>query len=281
MSGVYIFGAGQKGVEVLNELKSEGVNIIGFLENDPLKHNKKVEGICILGDASYLKDNEFSKVIIASILGYRIMIEQLKRVGVTADKIETKFVEYHVRAREQFLIDYAKIWRDVPGDVAEGGVFQGEFAKQINIEFPNDPLYLFDTFTGFDERDLATEYKNSYSKGKKDDFHFTNISLVMDKMINPQNVIIKKGYFPETTLGLEGNSYKFVNLDFDLYEPILAGIKYFYPRMIPGSVILIHDYFSEGYKGVKRAVDKFNEIEPNLLIMPIGDNYSISIVKSY
>lgn len=30
MTGIYIFGAGQTGVKILNEIKDDGVNIIGF-----------------------------------------------------------------------------------------------------------------------------------------------------------------------------------------------------------------------------------------------------------
>jgi len=281
MTDIYIFGAGQTGIKILNEIKDDGVNIIGFLDNNSLKHNTKVEGLEVFGDASYIKNKQFSKIIVGSLPGYRVINEELKKMGVTEDKIDSQFVEYPVRAREQFLVDYAEIWRDISADVAEGGVFQGEFAKLINSQFSNDKLYLFDTFEGFDERDLVTEYKNNYSQEIEGHFQTTTVQLVMDKMVNSENVIVKKGYFPETTLGLEDSKYKFVNLDFDLYEPTLAGLKYFYPRMLPGSIILIHDYFNNGYKGIRKAVSEFKKIEPNLLIMPIGDNYSIGIVKSY
>src|ERR1041385_1300392 len=39
---------------------------------------------------------------------------------------------------------------NLQGDVAEVGVYKGEFAKRLNQLFPAKKLYLFDTFEGFD-----------------------------------------------------------------------------------------------------------------------------------
>jgi hypothetical protein len=43
----------------------------------------------------------------------------------------------------------------VPGNVAELGVFTGDFARMINYLFPQKRLFLYDTFTGFDARDSS------------------------------------------------------------------------------------------------------------------------------
>lgn len=59
--------------------------------------------------------------------------------------------------------------------------------------------------------------------------------------------------------GLENEKFIFVNLDFDLYLPILAGLQFFYPRLAPGGVILVHDYFTKIYHGVKETVDEFKK----------------------
>ena len=47
-------------------------------------------------------------------------------------------------------------WR-VEGAVAELGVGGGTFAVMLNRYFPDRRIYLFDTFAGFDARDLAVE----------------------------------------------------------------------------------------------------------------------------
>ncbi|WP_257007056.1 TylF/MycF family methyltransferase [Helicobacter pullorum] len=72
--------------------------------------------------------------------------------------------------------------------------------------------------------------------------------------------------------------FKFVNLDVDLYQPILSGLQYFYPKMVKDGVILVHDYFHPFYTGTKKAVDEF-AVEMNLRTLPIGDAFSVMIVK--
>jgi hypothetical protein len=101
----------------------------------------------------------------------------------------------------------------------------------------------------------------------------------MSKLPHPEKAIIRKGYFPDTAIGLP-DKFKFVNLDLDLYVPTLEGLRLFYDKMIPGGVILIHDYFPNSYPGVKQAVTEFEfELEKALLKIPIGDKISIAVVK--
>ena len=52
------------------------------------------------------------------------------------------FAEY-IRAFSLELIAREINEREIPGAVAEIGVFRGEFARLINIAFPDRPLYLF------------------------------------------------------------------------------------------------------------------------------------------
>jgi hypothetical protein len=57
----------------------------------------------------------------------------------------------------------------------------------------------------------------------------------------------------------------------------MAGLEYFYPRMVNGGILLVHDYFSEGYKGVKEAVKEFSHKKRRIKLFPIGDGISIGI----
>lgn len=166
--------------------------------------------------------------------------------------------------------------KNVPGNVAELGVYQGEFSKYVNQCFPDRKLYLFDTFKGFDKNDIKTELENRFSSGDQD-FSNTSVELVMGKMKFPEQCIVKKGFFPDTAEGLE-DSFALVSLDTDLFDPIYYGLCYFYPRLNPGGYILVHDYNSEGYKGVKEAVRKFCW-EQNINFIPIPDSAGSGIIS--
>lgn len=131
---------------------------------------------------------------------------------------------------------------------------------------PDKRLYLFDTFEGFDGRDK--HFKDNVLLNSPG-FNDTCISEVLAKMVSPQNVIIRKGYFPDTLNGLE-DKFCLVSLDADLYLPILKGLEYFYPRLERGGYIFVHDFDSISWPGVKLAVTEYC-IQNNISYVPILD----------
>lgn len=229
---------------------------------------------------------DFDSVVVGTFTGFYEIRAQLESMGIPRDKIDVSHIELSVRAREVFLANFAREAQNLCGNVAELGVYRGDFARRINECFKDKILYLFDTFEGFESKDLSQSKDGAMgqSLGKK---HFSNTSveLVLDKMPYPKQCVIKKGWFPQSAQGaengLENERFCFVNLDADLYEPILAGLKFFYPKMVQGGVILIHEYFSNGYVGVAKAVGEFmSEFGlSDAQKLPIGDNLSIAIIK--
>lgn len=74
--------------------------------------------------------------------------------------------------------------------------------------------------------------------------------------------------------------FALVSLDPDLYEPTLEGLRYFYPRLAPGGRILIHDYTSCQFEGVKMAVDEYCHAH-ELFVVPLMDIHGTAVlVKS-
>ena len=277
-----IFGAGVKGKSLLPTVQTQ-YEVTAFIDNDKTKWGEVVRcdsGVNIpICDPITLKSAEFEMVIIGTYVGLGPMTEQLLGLGVSRSQIDSSFVYASVQSRIMFLERVGQIFEEngISGCVAEGGVFQGEYAKEINRVFPQSTFYLFDTFTGFDARDVSVEASEGYSQSKAGHFNLSNEELVLSKLPHPDKCVFRKGYFPETTLGLD-ESFCFVNLDFDLYKPILAGLEYFVPRMVPGGIILVDDYFAEGYKGVKAAVKKFQTKSKPLNLFPVGDGNSIGIL---
>jgi hypothetical protein len=164
--------------------------------------------------------------------------------------------------------------------VAECGVFYGNFAAWINEYFPDRKLYLFDTFSGFDERDISAEpFAEAYAwvTDNKRMYVKANEEFALMKCMYRENVVIRKGFVPETFLGLEEERFAFVNLDMDLYAPQLAALRFFLPRMVERGIILVHDYYAPDLPGVKKAVDECAD-EWVLSRLPIGDEMSIALV---
>ncbi len=119
----------------------------------------------------------------------------------------------------------------VPGEIAELGVYRGAFAAELNRMFPERRLYLFDTFEGFDARDMK---RGATGSGRKRGFLRHIGGAGAWKMICPEQVTLRKGYFPDSLCAEDmERSYALVSLDADLYQPTMAGLAYFYPRLSP------------------------------------------------
>ncbi|RGY94748.1 TylF/MycF/NovP-related O-methyltransferase [Clostridium sp. AM58-1XD] len=279
MKKCVIFGAGGTGRKVYSLVKKE-YEVLFFVDNDETKVGWKIFDKEVKSP-SEIKNIDFDTIFIGSLMGMESITLQLLELGVMPTKINREYISLSIKSREKFLENFKEVL-DIRGKfaaVAEAGVYQGEFAKVINRIFPNSKCYLFDTFEGFDNRDFSYEEKESLIQAEH--LKKTSIELVLSKMTTPENCIIKQGYFPDTAVGLD-EKYMFVNLDMDLYKPILDGLVYFYPRMISGGVILIHDYFSDVYPNVKSAVLDYEQKYldgKKLNMLPIGDDISLAILK--
>jgi O-methyltransferase len=281
---VIVFGAGGGGKNLTKDIeeRQEPFEIIAYADNDP-----KLQGTFLFDKPvihpGKITSYDYDQIIIAAMDTYNITNQLTKEYGVKPEYINgTLFSRIgNNNARIMALKNAARLIYDgqVAGATAELGVFQGDFAKHINILFPDRTLYLFDTFEGFSETDIEKEkeigtkriFERSYS------YTGTSIELVMEKMKNPEKCIIRKGFFPETAKGLE-NDFAFVSLDADLYQPMLEGLGYFYPRLTKGGYIFIHDYFTDTFTGTREAVMEYKRVK-NINIAPIGDDCSVVVIK--
>ena len=205
--------------------------------------------------------------------------EALKHGQVSAklQKLEKKYQD-KVRFYNLWL-QIERIRRDkIPGDFAELGVFQGETAKIIHEIDPARPFRLFDTFTGFEEKDLEVETSED-EKYSPSHFSNTNLEEVKKYINGNENIHFYSGYFPDTAKDLLNEKYSFVHLDADLYKPSLAALHYFYPRLSPGGVIIIHDY-NHNWDGLRNAVDEFLHTIPEKIIEVADWQGSAMIIKN-
>ena len=122
----------------------------------------------------------------------------------------------------------------------------------------NKKIYLFDTFEGFKEESFVTENeKKKASSLENNAFRNTSQNIVLNNMPYKDCCIIMKGLFPETAKLLTEEKFCFVSLDADLYQPTIDGLNYFYPRLVTGGYIMVHDYNNNIWTGGKQAVREY------------------------
>ena len=166
--------------------------------------------------------------------------------------------------------------KNLKGNVAELGVYKGKFARYINLYFKERKLYLFDTFEGFDERDIDKEKQKGFSSGSQN-FSDTSIDSVLNLMPYSKNCIPVKGFFPESAKNIN-DEFVFVSIDADLYEPIYEGLKFFYKLLVTGGYIFIHDFNNDSYPGARKAVEQFCN-EENISFIPLPDSAGSAIIS--
>lgn len=149
------------------------------------------------------------------------------------------------------------------GDIAEIGCYRGGSSKIISEAKENRMLHIFDTFEGLPDLSNHDDPKK-FRKGK----YSASLNDVKNYLKNYHNIKYYKGLFPATAEPIKNTQFSFVHLDVDLYEATSASIKFFYPRMSRGGIILSHDYIYA--PGVRRAFDEFFIDKPEPIIEMSG-----------
>jgi O-methyltransferase len=288
---VIIYGAGGGSGIILDMCRSEGMKVLFFSDSDERLWGMELEGVSVISPSDISRYN-FDKIVIGSITYRREIIETLTNdLNIDSSNIDDRFVAQmdsdalysennnNNNNRVSWLRQYAKIVSDsnlTDGNVAEVGVFRGAFAKEMNACFSDRTLYLFDTFKGFDGRDV-----DDNTLERKVNYLTTGVDMVRSILPHPEKAVFKVGYFPETASDMN-DRFIFVNLDCNVYQPTLEGLNFFWPRMVSGGVILVHDYicrYPQVWQAMRRAVNEFSQNQ-QVRYIPIGDVMSVAFVKS-
>ena len=152
------------------------------------------------------------------------------------------------------LYSLSKRAANVEGDFAEVGVYKGGSAWLLAQVKGNKSLHLFDTFAGLPEVDVSKDTHH-----RKGDFANTSLASVQKRLKPFPDIRYYPGFFPTSTLDHETQLARFalVHLDVDLYQSTLDGLKFFWPRLSPGGIIITHDYSSISCPGVRQAFTEF------------------------
>ena len=139
------------------------------------------------------------------------------------------------------------------GDVAEIGVYKGGTAMLLSNTFKgtSKKIHLFDTFTGMPPADPQKDLH------KEGDFNDTSFNGVKAYLSDYSNVMLHPGLFPNTAASIKESYFSMVHIDVDIYKSVMDCIKFFYPRLAKGGIMIFDDYGYISCPGAKLAVDEF------------------------
>ena len=164
---------------------------------------------------------------------------------------------------------------DVPGERVECGVFSGfgsllmcRLMRARRPEFDGTGFHLVDSFEGLSppvaEDAVALREKPGrgtvavlgYDKGG-----FTApIEYARAAMREFPGARIHQGWIPDVLAALPDTRFAFVHVDVDLYQPTLACLEHFYPRLAAGGAIVCDDYGAPRFPGAARAWDEYCDL---------------------
>ncbi|NMA66501.1 MAG: hypothetical protein GX957_09725 [Clostridiaceae bacterium] len=279
MKNIIIFGAGQSG-RMIKKLLHGTCKSIFYMDNNYKNLPDFIDEIPVVSPKE-LTNIRPDKIIISVLnkeaaeeIHLWLIDEGIRESDILNIGSLTKL--FDIRLSTLRLLSEEINEKKVEGNVAELGVYKGYLARELNLLFKDRKLYLFDTFTGFDARDIEYEKKCKNGISLRNDFSDTNIQQVKSKLPYPEKAIFCIGYFPDSAANIE-DKFALVSLDTDLYLSTLNGLKYFYPRLSKGGCILLHDYNSTQFPNVKAAVNDFSK-ESNIRIIPLSDLHGSAVI---
>jgi len=103
-----------------------------------------------------------------------------------------------------------------------------------------------------------------------------DMAAVMSRFSEFPGIAFLKGWIPPVLDELPERTWSFVHIDVDLYEPTMACLEYFFPRLAPGAVIVNDDFGSPMFPGGRTSWKNFFE-KKNLSYVVLDTGQSVYI----
>ncbi|MFB9276306.1 class I SAM-dependent methyltransferase [Cohnella cellulosilytica] len=173
------------------------------------------------------------------------------------------FVGYVNMSRFLFLYDLYKKVNELNGHIADVGTFKGAtllfFTKLVKLfeNYTSTQVHGFDWFMGMNpDAGANSTYKGDYE---------TLLKLIKLQKLEDISIVHKmditkelRGYFEQHPY----LRYKIVLIDCGIKEVLDSALEHFWPRLVPGGILIMDHYNAEVSKDESEIVEKY-----------IGSNY--------
>lgn len=164
--------------------------------------------------------------------------------------------------------EFFKMVKDLPGAIVDCGVFKGtslvRFAGFRDL-FGNSyshKIIGFDTFAEFPETEFEEDkkYRDRFiNNAGGESISVEQLQKVLNHKSVNQNIELIAGDIKKTVPEYVNENpnlkISLLNLDTDIYEPAVTILKYLYPKLVKGGILLIDDYGE--FPGETKAVDDY------------------------
>jgi len=179
-------------------------------------------------------------------------------------RIYSRFRDFTMINRRNFVENLVVCdqFRHLPGAIVECGTWKGGMIAGIAASFKDDrDYYLFDSFEGLPPADdidrdghglAAKTWQANSDHNCRADESFARKAM---QLSGARNVHICKGWFNATLPAYGGQPIAILRADGDWYESTMDILKYLYPYVVKGGLIILDDYYY--WEGSSKAVHDF------------------------
>jgi hypothetical protein len=178
-----------------------------------------------------------------------------------------------IRWRMWLLTSVARQVRDLPGDIAEFGVYRAGCARMIleTVGLSAGRRYhLFDTFAGIPDSELTERERNEGYAGRLTD---TSVELVEQRLSQWREALVfHAGDVFDTIPRAVTGDLSLVHMDLNASAPTRVALEHSYPRLVPGAAIVFDDYgWNPDSFEQRDVIDEFCRALPeNPIALPSG-----------
>ncbi|MBS1596761.1 MAG: class I SAM-dependent methyltransferase [Bacteroidetes bacterium] len=182
-------------------------------------------------------------------------------------KIYRKYSEFTMTPPEIFfenLLLSENHLKNISGDIVECGVWRGGMIAGIAeaLKGQQRKYFLFDSFEGLPPaKEIDGERATKWQSDTTGDFYYDNCRAEQDFAIKAMSATgsdykLIKGWFENTLPEFNGsNNIALLRLDGDWYESISISLKFLFPLVVKGGLIIIDDYLA--WDGCSKAVHDY------------------------
>jgi O-methyltransferase len=168
----------------------------------------------------------------------------------------------------------------LPGDFVECGVNTGitslAVCEYIDFNRTGKCFWLFDTFCGIPEEQMNEKekaldrqrynswwYSDCWEQTKANFAAFPKASLI-------------RGTVPPSLATVQIDKVCYLSIDMNIAYPERAAVEFFWPKLVPGAVVILDDYAWKDHEEQKRAMDEFATSQGvSVLTLPTGQGMLI------
>jgi O-methyltransferase len=183
-------------------------------------------------------------------------------------------LDVHVEWRMHVVLWAAHHAARLPGDFVECGVATGMYSlaicKSLDFNSLDRDFWLFDTYEGIPV-ELALDSERERVESTNARWYPECFDYARRSFAPWPRAHLVRGVVPESLNTVEIERVAYLSIDMNIAVPEIAALQHFWPRLVPGAILVLDDYGGDLYEAQRLGADQFAAlVGVEILTLPTG-----------